>query len=329
MRKKIIAIILFAIMLMSGCTFNDEQVYMSSGSGHDNLFRINDMRCSQKEVRVYLANYQNLYGTVAGEKLWSSEYDTERMEDTVKDILMDQLSKVYAMNVYANDNEETLTEEEIEKVNEAAAEYFASLNDAEIEYMDVSEQDIADMYMRYALAEKVYFGLMNTVDEEVSEDEARVMDAYVLYMTDINKASELASEVADSGEEFENLVNIYSEGNKNIVSFARGTYAPEIEEVVFSLDNGQVSNLLSDDTGYYYFQCVNVYNEELSEKNKANVIAERKQALYDSIINDQVNNYYSYIDEEMWKDMSIPRDEKIVTDSFFEVIDKYINYSNQ
>ena len=327
MRYRLLIVLSMIFMLFTGCTFNDQQVYMSPGSGRDNLFRIDDLHCSVKEAKVYLANYKNLYGTVADKSLWSSEFDTPRMEDSVKDAILYHLSRVYAMNVYAKDQEETLSEEEEQLIIDAAKEYYSSLNQDEIDYMEVKEEDIAEMYRRYVLAEKVFFGLMNTVDEEVSEDEARVMDAYVIYMTDLDKASELSSQVAEAGEGFEDLVNMYSEGPKNMQSFSRGTYSDEIDAVVFALDNGQVSQMLSDDSGYYYFQCVNVYNEELSEKNKANVIAERKQALYDSIIEEQTGKYYSYLDEEIWNELSIPRDENIVTDSFFEVIDKYISYA--
>ncbi len=40
------------------------------------------------------------------------------------------------------------------------------------------------MYEHYALAEKVYKQLMSGVDENVSEDEARIMEANVIYVTD-------------------------------------------------------------------------------------------------------------------------------------------------
>ena len=327
MRRLLALLLVFSMLIFSGCTYQDQQVYISSGSGSDNLFRIDTMRCPTKEARVYLANYRNLYGQLMGADLWNAGFDTKRIETELLDAVLDHLATVYVMNVYAAGIEAELGEEELAVIGEAADEYYGSLNETELTYMGVSRDDIYEMYKRYALAEKVYYDLMNTVDEEVSEDEARVMDAYVLYLTDLDKAAELAPEIAASGEEFENYVNTYSEGNKNVISFSRGTYPPEIETVVFSLDKGQISELLTADDGYYFFQCVSVYNEELSEENKANVIAERKKALFDQIIKQQQETYYSTLNEEEWDKLYIPTDEGITTETFFQVLDDHYDYT--
>ncbi|MBP5265388.1 MAG: peptidylprolyl isomerase, partial [Lachnospiraceae bacterium] len=189
----------------------------------------------------------------------------------------------------------------------------------------VSEKDIRNMYEHYALAEKVYFALMDTVDDEVSEDEARVMDAYVLYVTDADLASQIEQRIA-VGNDFETLVNTYSEGDKTVVSFGRHTYSDEIEDVVFQLNNGQISQKLSGGDGYYFFQCVNKYNAELSEENKSNVIAERKEALVKNIIASQNEQYYSDLNTKLWDKTTMNISDEIATDSFFEVLNRHISY---
>ncbi len=51
------------------------------------------------------------------------------------------------------------------------------------------------MYEHYALAEKVYKQLMSGVDENVSEDEARIMEANVIYVTDETLAKDIATQL--------------------------------------------------------------------------------------------------------------------------------------
>lgn len=61
---------------------------------------------------------------------------------------------------------------------------LASLTEDEIAYMGVSESDIKEYYEHYALAQKVYHSLTKAVNEEVSDDEARVMEIMQIFVSD-------------------------------------------------------------------------------------------------------------------------------------------------
>ena len=327
LQKKLTAFLCMLVVALSlcGCTVNDHIVYFSGGAGFGNVFRIGDLKCPVKEAKVYLANYKNLFGTIGSVSLWDGQFDTTAMESSLKDSVISHLSNVYAFDLYARDQKISLTKKELTAIDEAAKEYYESLTKEELRYLRVSQKDIRTMYEHYALAEKVYFTLMDTVDDEVSEDEARVMDAYVLYVTD----AELATKIEQSiqlGNDFETLVNTYSEGDKTVVSFGRHTYSDAIESVVFQLNNGQISPKLTDENGYYFFQCVNKYNAELSEENKSNVIANRKAELVQSIITSQNQQYYSDLNTKLWDKTTMNVSDEIVTDSFFEVLDRHISY---
>lgn len=326
--RKVAAIfccILAVVGGFTGCKVNDHIVYFSSGAGFGNVFRIGDLKCPLKEARVYLANYKNLYGTIGSVSLWDGSFDTTLMESSIKDSVLSHLSTVYAFDLYAREQKVTLTKKEEKAIENVAAEYYDSLSKKETKYLRVKESDIRKMYTNYVLAEKVYFSLMETVDDDVSEDEARVMDAYVLFVTDKSLAQRIGSQIS-AGYDFESLVNTYSEGEKTVVSFGRHTYSEEIESVVFQLNNGQVSSMLSDENGYYFFQCVNKYNETLSEENKTNVISERKSALVEEIIQKQNEEHYSNLNQKLWDKTSMNLDDEITTDSFFKVLNKYITY---
>ncbi|MCR4999083.1 MAG: peptidylprolyl isomerase [Lachnospiraceae bacterium] len=308
-----------------GCTINDHIVYFSGGAGLFNVFKIGDLKCSVKEARMYLTNYKNLYGHVGSVSLWDESFDTASMESSIKDAVLSHLTTVYSFDLYARDNKVELTKKEEQAIEDAAIEYYDSLSEDELKYLRVSEDDIEDMYTNYVLAEKVYFSLMETVDEEVSEDEMRVMDAYVLFVTD-KETAQLVADKITWGNDFETLVNTYSEKDKTVVSFGRNTYTPEIESVVFQLNNGQISDMLSDENGYYFFQCVNKYNATLSQENKSNVISERKEQLVQEILQSQNELYYSHLNQKLWDKTSVNVDENIATDSFFEVLNSHISY---
>lgn len=120
------------------------------------VFRIGNVSCGLKEAKVYLVNYQNIYGTAYGLDLWQHDFGDSSLENYVKNITMQELAQVVCLDQLAKEKEMELSEEENGKIAQAAEEYFASLTEDETAYMGVSESDIKEYYEHYALAQKVY-----------------------------------------------------------------------------------------------------------------------------------------------------------------------------
>jgi foldase protein PrsA len=274
---------------------------------------------------MYLANYKNIYGKVYDTDLWNGEYDTDTIEASIKSAALEHLTKVYSLNLFAQNNEITLTEQEMEKVEDAAKEYYDSLNRAEKKYTGASKKEVKEMYTRYALAEKVYKQLMGQVDETVSEDEARVMQALVLYVSDEDTANEIQTSI-NNGATFERLASTYNELDTTKVTFGRGTYETSVEDVVFHLDNDEVSDKIPTSDGYYFFKCINKYDEELSEANKANIVKERREAAINAVVSELDKEYYADLNQKLIDKLHVSDDQEVQTDSFFSVLDSHIKF---
>jgi foldase protein PrsA len=299
-----------------GCSVNGKEVYFGASSGRSTVFKIGDMKCSKKEALVYLLNEKNIYGSVDGVNLWSDSYDTDTMLGSIKDLTMEHLTRVYVLNLYANEQEITLTESEKNACKKAAGEYYDSLNSDEKSFTGARKKDIEKMYLRYALASKVYQSLMDSVDEEVSEDEARVMEAFVLFVSDEQKAKEIQGMI-DYGYTFERLASTYTELDTYQVTFARDDYPDEVEEVVFNLDTDEVSGAIAADGGYYFFQCLDKYNEELSEENKAVIVEGRLKQVLDDIVDELKERYFSDMNEKLWTEIDFPKDSSELNSATF------------
>lgn len=307
-------------LTFSACTYDDKVVYFDTSSGRNTVFKIGDMKCSKKEALVYLLNEKNIYGSVDGVNLWTDDFDTDTMTSSIKDLTMEHITRVYVLNLYAKEHDVELSDDEKNACADAAKEYYASLNDEEKSFTGAKEKDIKEMYERYALASKIYEDLMGSVDEEVSEDEARVMEAFVLFVSDEEKANEI-QDMIDYGYTFERLAATYTELDTYQVTFARGVYPTAVDDVVFNLDTDEVSGAISADDGYYFFQCLNKYNEELSEENKVVIIEKRRQQVLDDIVSDLEERYFSDMNSELWSELSFPEDSSQLTSgSFFEIL---------
>ena len=322
--KKVIAAVLCAVFLLSGCTVDGKQVVFSFGSPFI-VFSIGPLSCGKKEAKVYLANYKNIYGSIGETDLWSGDFDTTDIEEGIRHSAIYHLSRVYSLDLYAKESDITLDESERNKITQAAKEYYDSLSEKEKKTIGVHLRDIRKCYEHYVLAEKVYAQLMESVDDEVSEDEARIMDAYILYVKNEKMYKKIKEELKE-GAEFEQLVSAYSQGEKGIVSFGRGTYPQNFEEAAFSLEDDEVSGGIKTDDGYYFVKCVDKYDEDLSEENKEKIIKGRKQDVFQKIIDTQNEKYYSRINTALLNKMIFGSDEEIQTDSFFSTIEDYISY---
>ena len=109
------------------------------------------------------------------------------------------------------------------------------------------------------------------------------------------------------------------------VTFARGEYPTEVDDVVFNLDTDEVSHAIAADGGYYFFQCLDKYNEELSEKNKEVIIENRRKQVLSDIVSELEDRYFSDMNTKLWDSLVFPEDaSELVNDSFFKTLNEYL-----
>ena len=306
-------------MALTGCQIGNKDIVVSGTLSSRQVFTLDKSACSLKEAKVYLANYQNIYGTAYTIDLWQHDFGDASLLDYVKDITLEELTRVYTMDLLAQSQEVTLSEDETAKVAEAAKEYYASLSEDETAYMDVAD---AEYYTHYALAQKLYHSLTNGVNEEVSDDEARVMEIMQIYVTDEDRAHEVEQKLAQ-GDDFASVANNYNELSAIQVTVSRDDLPDEVEEVAFQLDDNAVSGMIAAGNGYYFIKCLNKYNEELTEANKSNIVEKREKEAFDDVYNEFVASLSSRLNTDLWDGIELTTDGSIQTNSFFAVFEKY------
>ena len=160
---------------LGGCKVGNTQIRLSSGQlrNHNAIVRINDHKYDIRYAKLYLCNYRNLYGKAYGTDLWES-YDAD-LEQYVKDVTIQELTHIACMDILAENQDMHLSEQEKKQAARAAKEYYQSLTEEEKTFIGLYEREIRTAYEEYALAEKLYHALTQGTDEEVSDDEARVV----------------------------------------------------------------------------------------------------------------------------------------------------------
>lgn len=326
MKNKInlLAGVLAVSVFFAGCSIGGKEIVVTSGVGSKDVFKIGGDSCNQTEAKVYLANYQNIYGKSYGIDLWEQGFQKKKLKQYVKEVALSEMTKIICMDLLAEDQEIALTTEEKARIKDAAAKYYESLNEAELTYTGASQSDIESMYEDYALANKVYQSLTQSVDEEVSDDEARIMEAMQIYVKTQDKAEEVSAKLA-AGEDFAAVASNYNQKPVIEITFGRGDLPEEVEKAAFELDDGAVSDCIQTDDGFYFIKCINKFNEELTDANKSNIVDAREKAAFDDVYEEFVSTLASNLNESVWENIPLVTDGSISTNSFFEIIDMTID----
>lgn len=309
-------------VLLSGCQIGSKEIVVSKTLNSKQVFKIGSSVCELKEARVYLANYQNLYGTAYNIDLWQHDFGDASLTEYVKDVTLEELTRVYSMNLLAEADGITLSEDEQRQVSAAAEEYYESLSRKEISYMGISEADIEEYYAHYALAQKLYNSLTDGVNEEVSDDEARIIEIMQIYVTDADRAAAVREKLAN-GDDFATVANNYNELSAIQVTVSRDDLPQEVEDIAFRLDDNEISQMITVENGYYFIKCLNKYNIELTEENKANIVEKRQKEAFDDVYDEFIAAQKSYLNVELWEELELDIDTDITTNSFFAVYEKY------
>ncbi|MCM1181841.1 MAG: peptidylprolyl isomerase [Roseburia sp.] len=344
-RKMLIGFITGAVSLsLCGCTLRSggdgtgPRVVLTTGFEEGEVFRIEKSSCMLAEIMVYMTNMKNQYEEAYGKEIWASAYNGETLEENIKNTVLARIARIKAMNLLAQEQGVSLSQEELRKTAEAAKIYFDSLNETERTLMGVDEALITRMYEEYALAAKVYEYLIADINPEISDDEARTITVqHILIKTySLNENNEAVpySEMdrrgayqraleayrrACNGEEFTSLIAEYSEDETGTYSFGKGSVETVLEEAAFNLGTGEISGIVETEQGYHIIKCISTFDREETDRNKMKIVEQRRKEVFNEEYSSFVEGLTRNIDQQLWESVSFIEDSAVTTSSFFEV----------
>lgn len=310
----------------TGCQVGNEEVTISREMADDEVFLIDGKTCTLPVMKLLLMNNMNLHSESYGIDLLHNEdlKVQKKFEQYVKRISMDEITRVYSMVALANSQGVTLTDEQKELAQWAGEDCFKSLTEDEIAYLNISQEEVQDIYEKYALADKLYQSLVQNVNEEVSDDEARIMEVRQIYTTDEEQARKAISDL-ESGTEFSTVAANYNEADEIALTLQRGMLPESAESVVFSMEDGEISDLIETDQGYYIFYCDNKFNEEQTQIHKTDIVEQRKQEAFHSTYDPFVETIQSKLNQTVWDGISIREMEQYSYADFYIMYEKYLS----
>lgn len=319
------------------------KVVFTTGFDKDEVFRIGNASCSTAEVMVYLTTTQNQYESVYGPEVWNVALDGMTLEENVKETVLAKIAQIKTMYLLAQSKEVTLDTQEQEKVRQASDKFFQSLNDREKELMGADLKTIQQLYTEYALADKVYQYIIQDVNPEISDDEARTITVqHILirtYTTDgagervplpesrkravYEKALEIREMAVNGENDFVDLASRYSEDSTITYSFGKGEMDAAFEEAAFGLETNEISQVIESESGYHIIKCLNTFDREQTDISKQEIVEERRREVFGQEYDEFVNTLVRNLNTRLWEEITLIRDPEVTTTSFFEIYAEY------
>lgn len=340
----VLCCVIFLLIQLTACSSgeNSAKVIFTTGMGKDEVFRIGGSVCTEAEMMVYLTNTQNQYEDVYGPEVWNVSRDGITLEENVKDTVLAKMAQIKTMYLLAQDRGVVLEDGEDRRVEQAAEAYFDSLTEREKELMGVTLSTIEQLYREYALADKVYRYIIQDVNPEISDDEARTITVqHILLKTCTEdgagnrvaysdamkqeaylKALEICR-MAREGEDFLDLVSRYSEDPVITYSFGKGEMEPAFEEAAFSLETDGISEVVETEEGYHVIKCISTFDREQTDLNKLTIVEERRREVFGQEYDAFVEELPRQLNGELWDSMKLIRDDEVTTAGFFDIYARF------
>ncbi|MBP5609378.1 MAG: peptidylprolyl isomerase [Lachnospiraceae bacterium] len=350
MRKRgsincIILVMLFSLsLLMSAC--GKKQIVITTGFGEGEVFRVEDFKCTESEVMLYLYNLHSQYERTYGSGIWTAGGAGTDLSENLKQTVLARLAKIKLMNIMAGRYQVVLNGEQKAKAEQAAKMYYASLSPEEIAVLKgISCETVEQMYEEYAVAELLYDTLSAGVNMEISDDEARVVRLHQIVllrhktMDDgsvsnndteelMRRAGSIIKRIED-GEDFDAIAYAVSDTSVVSVEMAKGIEASEVENMCFNLAEGEVGTPVVTEDGVYIYKCISTYDRQQTEERKRELSKERKKQRFDEKYEEFASGMEIYLNEDLWDTLEAEDIPAVSQTDFFEIYNRFFVSTQQ
>lgn len=210
-------------------------------------------------------------------------------------------------------------------VSEYTATYLAKFTQTELDYYGITREQVESIYRDNLLATKIYESLTLNVDTEVSDEEARQVVLYYLFVAkygldedgthtmlseeellEVRERAELLAAEAKRTEDFYTFAKNNTDDTDEIELMAgRGEMLEELERVAFGLQEGEVSGLVETEDGYFLLYCKTYQDEEATEQAKEAIILERQENAFAEGYALWEAETEVWVDQELWDSIDL------------------------
>ena len=322
--KKILVFLLMAVCLISvsACGKKEEE------STETVVYKYGGANITYGEFYIYAKTVEEDYQKTYGNGIWSLELDSDDGTSTVKEItiqdLISDINRVKVLVSQAEDMKVALSDNEKAEAENTAEKFFNGLTEKDKKASELTQEIVVQVVEENMLAKKVYDAKIAEYDFEISEEEARMTTFYDMVFecysvkedgsveeyteekkaTQLERANEALSSIAQGEENigYDEIVEKYNLQYSAIYTMSKTEmieeYGESVADKLLALTDGEVSVVIESEYGYHIFQMIRSNDEDLTKKNKEEIIAKKQKEYFSSVYEEWANKYDSHFNYE-------------------------------
>ncbi len=307
-----------ALFLLAGCGPRE-----ASMEGN----RVTEADYTQGQIMVIAATERNRYQNIYTSQLWQAEANAEgsTFEEVLKEQMGRFLVELATVDQMAQEQGVELTSQEEDSLKSLAQEYYAGLTQEDLDYMNVSQDEVYELYRMYYRADKMVEEMTGEQNLEVSDAEAKVIEIQQIRLDTREEAEEVLALAQAEGADFASLGARYSTDGQLTHSMEWSENMDALGEAAFALEQDAVSGIVEQDGGYYILKCVNAYDQEATAARKERLAQEKKSEVFGRIYEPYAAEHEVVLAEDAWETVDFSQGEGCTTDNFFSLYHSYFS----
>lgn len=322
-QKKLLVLLLgmCGICMLSACgkknTEEDVQV----------VYRFGDSVVTYGEFYIYAKTVEEDYQKTYGNGIWSLELTTGDGESTVRDVtvldIISDINRVKVLVTQAQESGLSISDNEREEARNAADTFYNGLTEKDLAETEITRELAVQVMEENMLAQKVYDQILSEYDFEISDEEARMTTFYDMVFecysvgkdgtveeyteekkaTQLQRANEALSSLAQGeGVTYESIVDKYHLEYADSYTMSKTelveVYGESVAEQILELSDGKFSSVIQSQYGYHIFNMLKANDEELTRKNKEDIVAAKQKEYFNGVYEEWLKHYDSHFHPE-------------------------------
>lgn len=277
------------------------------------------------EIMLVVATERNRYEQIYTSQIW----DIAVVEDgtTFQEYLLEQIKQFMVdlkrIGAMAQEYGITLDNGEMEQLRRLAQDYYSQLTEADKAYTGAGSDDVLNLYQEYYLACKTVDVLTKNADLEISDNEAKVVEVSQIVLDNEFNAREVWQAVRSEGADFDAIARANSTDEQIRREIVRGELSAGMEEAVFAMNQGEISEIMEDNGRFYLFYCHNPYDQEATLARKEEMMLLRKDSVFHEYYDAFLEDNLVTVSGRIWQDVSFVTQENTTTTNLFELYQEY------
>lgn len=297
-------------MMLSGCSVAETLTPV----------RKEEKEYGKAETMVILSTERLRYEDVYTEELWAAAVDQDgtTFESVLLSQVHDFLIELKTMSNMAKEQKIELTSREKELVKEASEKYFEALGSSRAAEFELTKEDVSTLYTDYWTAEKLVEQLTESMNLEISDSEAKVIEVAQIELSTVEEAGKVLAKVTEENADFYSIAKEYSETEEIKKQIYYGLMGEEYETAAYGLKSDEISGIVEESGKYYIIKCLDDYNEEATKVRKEVMIQEQKNEAFHRSYQAYKNEHPLMEDKELWETLDLD-DCPLVEADFFKI----------